>query len=60
MTEVGRLEVISGFIAHPEFVDEFRLGAPHVSKRIDSDRNPTSFNRISGIIAHCRYDVISS
>jgi hypothetical protein len=41
MTEIERLEVISGFIAHPEFVGEFRIGAFHVSKRVDSHRNPT-------------------
>jgi hypothetical protein len=34
--------------------------APHVLRRIDSHRNLTSFNRVSGIIAHCQYDVISS
>jgi hypothetical protein len=60
MTEIERLEVISGYIAHPEFVDQFRLGAPHVSRRIDSHRNLTSFNRISGIITHCQYDAISN
>jgi hypothetical protein len=60
MTETERLEVIAGFIAHHEFVDQFRLGAPHVSRRIDSHLNLTSFNRVSGIIAHCQDDVISS
>jgi hypothetical protein len=59
MTEIERLEVISGLIAHPEFVDLFRLGAPHVSRRIDSHRNLPSFNRVSGIIALCQYDFIS-
>jgi hypothetical protein len=47
MTEIERLEVISGFIAQPEFVGEFRIGAPNVSKGIDSHNNPTSFNRFS-------------
>jgi hypothetical protein len=60
MTEVERVEVISGFIAHPEFVGEFRIGASHVSKLIDSHRNLTLFNRLSGIIAHCQYEVIPS
>jgi hypothetical protein len=61
MTEIDRLEVIYGLIAHPEFVDQFRLGAPHVSRSIDSHGNLTSFNRVSGIIAmHCQYEVISN
>jgi hypothetical protein len=59
MTEIEHLEVISSFIAHPEMVDQFRRGAPHVSKSIDLHRNSTLFNRVSGIIAHCQYDVIS-
>jgi hypothetical protein len=60
MTEIERLEVNSGLIAHPEFVGELRIGAPHVPRRIDSRRNLTSFNRISRIVAHRQYDVISS
>jgi hypothetical protein len=60
MTAIERLEVSCGYIAHPEFVGQFRFGAPYVSRRIDSHRNLTAFNRISVIIAHCQYDVISS
>jgi hypothetical protein len=49
MTEIGRIGYFR-FIAHPEFVDQFRLGAPHESKHIDSHRNLTSFSRVSGFI----------
>jgi hypothetical protein len=52
-----RLEVISGNVAHPEFFRQFRLGETHMLKYIDFDRNPTSVNRVSGFIAHRRYDV---
>jgi hypothetical protein len=52
MTEIQRLEVISGIIAHPDFGDQFHLGASNVSEYIDSHRNPTSNNRNSDIIAH--------
>jgi hypothetical protein len=37
MTETERLNVFSGFIAHPEFVDEFRVGHP----RIETHRFPS-------------------
>lgn len=59
MTGAQRPGVISGFIAHHEFVDQFQPGAPHVSKCIDPRRNLTSFNRVSAIIAHRHYDVKS-
>jgi hypothetical protein len=47
MTEVERLGVITGFIARADFVDQSHLGAPYVSKFIDTRRNPTSINRVS-------------
>jgi hypothetical protein len=47
MTEVERLGVITGFIARADFVDQSHLGAPYVSKFIDTHRNPTSINRVS-------------
>jgi hypothetical protein len=59
MTDIERLEVTYGFIVHHEFVDQFYFGALHVSRIIDSHRNLTSFNRVSGNIAHCQYDVTS-
>jgi hypothetical protein len=43
-TDTQCLEVTSGFIAHPEPVDQFHFGVPHALKFIDIHRNPTSFN----------------
>jgi hypothetical protein len=45
MAEIERLEVISSFTAHSKFVDQFRLGAPLVSRRIDSHRNLTHLTK---------------
>jgi hypothetical protein len=59
MIELKRPEVTSGFIAHPEGLDQFHLKVHHVSKGIDPRRNPTSYNRVSNIIAH-RQHVIPS
>lgn len=46
MMELQRLKVISSIIVHLEFVDQTHLGTPHVSKYIDTRRNPTSNNPI--------------
>ncbi len=59
MTEILRLQVISGIIAHPEFFDEVDTGMWQVVENIDPHDDPTSNERISGIIAHRVDDVIS-
>jgi hypothetical protein len=50
MAEILRPKVI---FVHPKCVDPFHLRVPHAStKYIGSRRNPTSFNQVSGVIAH--------
>ncbi len=47
-----RLQVISGIIAHPELFDEIDFGISQVIENVDPYDDPTSNERISGIIAH--------
>ncbi len=59
MTEIMRVKVISGIIAHPEFFDEIDFGMLQVGENVDPHDDPTSNERISGIVAHRVHDVIS-
>ncbi len=62
MTEILRLQVISRIIAHLDFFDEIDFGISQVVENVDPHDDPTSNERISGIIgiiAHRVHDVIS-
>jgi hypothetical protein len=64
MTEIWRLEVIYGFIAHPEFVDHFRIWESLVSDTsiaIVFHLNQLSFRlyRPSPIWRHIRLDDVT-